>query len=148
MIENIFTEFMNLYYTSTGNRPKELKDIPIKPGIIVRVTDNDYTIHYLTNGNYIRIPWEYIDLFSSLNTYAGDRILHDRMEECTPANKFIKHFVLLTKYLSLGNGDLFLYTLAEICDLGTKDFRDWYNIKFNKNLNPIEFFSPDKNIII
>ena len=55
MIENIFTEFMNLYYTSTGNRPRELKDIPIKPGIIVRITDSDYTIHYLTNGNYIRM---------------------------------------------------------------------------------------------
>lgn len=148
MIEDIFTEFMNLYYTSSGSKSKTLKDIPLKPGIIVRVTENNYTIHYLTNGNYIRIPWEYVDLFSSLNTYAGDRILNDRMEECTAVNKLIRHFIILLKYLSVGNGDLFLYTLAEICEIGTKDFRDWYNIKFNKKLNPIEIFSLDKNIII
>ena len=145
-IENIFTEFMALYYKSNGVRPSLLKDIPIQSGVIARCTDVGCTIYYLTMGNYIRIPWEFMDLFFSLNTYSGNRII-----SLSPENnieKFIQSFVLFTGYLSNSNEDYIVSSLSNIVDLGTKEFREWYKDKFNRTLEPIEFFSINKNFEI
>lgn len=149
-IENIFTEFMSLYYKNSGIKPGSLKDINIGSGVIARLDSIGCTVYYLTTGNYIRIPWEYIDLFSSLNTYSGNRILSLNSE--TDVEKFIQLFVKFINLLNNGSNNesnsSVVSVLMNILDFGTRKFREWYLSKFNKNMEPVEFFSPDKNFEI
>ena len=145
-IENIFIEFMSLYYQNSGIKPSSLKDISIQSGVIARLTKIGCTIYYLTTGNYIRIPWEFIDLFSSLNTYSGNRILS--IEPKNYVEKFIHLFIKFINLLNNQEGYTLVPVLSEIVSIKTNTFREWYKNKFNKNLEPIEFFSPDKNFEI
>ena len=145
-IENIFTEFMALYYQDSGIKPSSLKDIPIQSGVIARYTEIGCTIYYLTTGNYIRIPWKFVDLFSSLDTYSGNRILS--IEPQDDIERFIKLFTKFINILNSYKGDYIIPLLSDILDIGTSNFREWYKNKFNKNLEPVEFFSPDKNLEI
>lgn len=147
-IENIFIEFMALYYQNSGVRPNSLKDISLGSGVIARCSSLGCSIYYLTTGNYIRIPWDIMDLFFSLNTYSGNRILH--IKSSGDIEQFIQEFI---KFVNLLNNDAskteILSILTNIIDLGgTKKFREWYFNKFNKKLESIEFFSPDKNFEI
>jgi hypothetical protein len=146
-IENIFTEFMALYYRNNGVKPSSLKDIALGSGVIARCSDLGCTIYYLTTGNYIRIPWEIMDIFYSLNTYSGNRILS--LEPSGDIERFIWEF---TKFVGLLNNNapdsVVIPVFTDILDLGTKKFREWYFNKFNKKLEAIEFFSPDKNFEI
>ena len=145
MIENIFLEFMALYYNS-GVRPSSLNDIFIDSGVIARCSNIGCTIYYLTTGNYIRIPWEMMDLFFSLNTYSGNRILN--LCHNNDIEKFIKEFVRFINLLNNRNESMIMPVFTNILELGTIKFREWYLNKFNKNLKAIEFFSPDKNFEI
>ncbi len=147
IIENIFTEFMSLYYKNSGVKPSSLKDIQIGSGIIARCSEIGCTIYYLTTGNYIRVPWEFMDLFFSLNMYSGNRIL-----SLVPENDIESLIQLGVKFTgSLNNNaqnSTIISILTNIIDMRTKDFREWFFKKFNKHLEPIEFFSPDKNFEI
>lgn len=146
-IENIFTEFMSLYYQDSGVKSSSLKDITIQSGVIARYSETGCTIYYLTTGNYIRIPWKFMDLFSSLNTYSGDRILRS-LEPQTDLERFIYLFTKFVGSLNNSLGDSIISVLSDIIDLGTGNFREWYKNKFNKTLEPVEFFGPDKNFEI
>ena len=145
-IENIFTEFMSLYYKESGEKPNYLKDIPISSGVIARKTELGCTIYYLTTGSYIRIPWEFMDLFSSFNTYSGDRVIN--LKSDNQIEEFIQQFVRFICYLEYQNSDMIIQTFNNILDLRTSDFREWYKNKFNKKLRAIEFFSPNKTFEI
>lgn len=146
-IENIFTEFMALYYRNNGVKPGSLKDISIGSGVIARCNEIGCTIYYLTTGNYIRIPWEMMDLFYSLNTYSGNRIMS--LEAIGNIEQLIQGF---TKFISLLNNNpresVIMPVFTSILDLGTREFREWCLSKFDKKLDPIEFFSPNKNLEI
>ena len=145
-IKTIFTEFMALYYQNGGVEPSSLKDIPVQSGVIARYTEVGCTIYYLTTGNHIRIPWKLIDLFSSLDTYSGNRILS--IEPQDDIERFIKLFTKFINVLNSYRGDQIVPLLSDILDMGTNNFREWYRKNFNKNLEPVEFFSPDKNLEI
>lgn len=138
---------MALYYRNSGVNPSSIKDIALGSGVIARYSYLGCTIYYLTTGNYIRIPWEIIDIFYSLNTYSGNRVLS--IEPSGDIEKFIWEF---TKFVNLLNNNspnsIIISIFTDIIDLGTKKFREWYFNKFNKKLEAIEFFSPDKNFEI
>lgn len=145
-IENIFIEFMSLYYNSSGSKSATLKDIPIEPGIIARCSDLGCTIYYLTTGTYIRIPWEMMDLFSSLDSYSGHRILS--LEPKNDIEKFIFNSLYLINSINTRKGDIIISALSNVVDIGTLHFREWYTNRFNKKILAIECFSPDKNFEI
>lgn len=145
-IENIFLEFMELYYNKAGTRPISLRDVSIRSGVIARYTETGCTVYYLTTGNYIRIPWDIMDLFLSLNTYSGHRILH-----LVPESNVEKLIYLFVKFVNLFNnygGEELEKVISDISEIGTNSFREWYKNKFNKSLEPVEFFGPDKNFEI
>ena len=145
-IENIFLEFMSLYYNNVGTKPDSLKDISLSSGIIARYTDIGCTIYYLTTGNYIRIPWNIMDLFLSLNTYSGNRIIYERAENAIEL--FIQLGVKFVNSIDNNSSQDTIAIFSEILELGTKNFRKWYIDRFNRDLGMIEFFSPDKNFEI
>ena len=77
----LFNEFLELYYVPDNTRVLKLKDILISPGVILRILDKTYTVYYLTNGMQIVIPWKFVDLFSALNVWGGDRILRSTQKD-------------------------------------------------------------------
>lgn len=146
MIKNIFEEFIKLYYTRTGDKTQIIRDTMIKPGIIARKVEDGIYIYYLLSGFYIRIPWDISDLFQSLNTYSGDRLLFNASSKCEDnIDQFIIENLKLICFLNRNDGDGFLNTLSRICDLGTFDFVEWYEKNYNKVLGNIELFSPKEH---
>lgn len=137
---------MSLYYRNNGVKPSSLKDIPIESGVIARYTNLSCTIYYLTTGNHIRIPWEIMDLFFSLDIYSGNRILSLKPEN--NLERVIWLFVRFVNLLNNSRGEQVISVLSDILELGTGDLRDWYLDRFNKKLDPIEFFGLDKNFEI
>ena len=70
-MKKLFKDFMLLYYSET--KLPSPRDIGLDFGIIARFEDISCNIYYLSTGFYINIPWAWVDLFSSLDTYDGAR---------------------------------------------------------------------------
>ena len=79
----VFQEFMELYYNKPGIRPSSFKDIGLCDYTIARLTKDGCTIYNLTNGTNIKIDWKWLDLFSSLNTFSGHKIIMQNTEDST-----------------------------------------------------------------
>lgn len=139
----LFNEFLELYYIPDNTQVLKLKDILINPGVILRILDKTYTVYYLTNGMQIVIPWKFVDLFSALNTWGGDRILRSTMKD--NIDRLIFHFLNLIRGVETKNEDLFMTSLTSILDINTKDFITVYD---KLNLERIEIKTPNRTIEI
>lgn len=146
MIKKLVQEFMAIGY-SREKRMSGLEDIIISEYTIGRLTESGLLVIWLVSGNKLKIPWEYIDIFSSLNTVSGEQILYRGLSE-DPAEKIIYWFVLLINQLNWGKGKKFLDTLSNICELGTKDLREWFEKEFGEKLRPLEMVTIDSTLII
>lgn len=148
-IEQVFYEFMNLAYNKRAEMRIEQGDILLKGGIIARCSDSGIKVHYLTNGNSIHIPKEWLNIFDQFNTHSGERVLYiNSLENLNDVSYIIYKFLRLIIYFETKNGEKFLNTLGDICTTKTKGFRDWFEEKFETTLRPIEFSSLDKTVSI
>lgn len=141
--KDLFNEFLELYYVQDNKEVLKLKDILISPSIVLRILDKTYTIYYLTNGIHITIPWKFVDLFSALNTWGGDRILMSTKKD--DIDRLIFHFLNLIIGVETKNEDLFMTSLTSILDINTKDFTTVYE---KLGLERIEIKTPNRTIEI
>ena len=138
----VFQEFMELYYNKPGIRPSSFKDIGLCDYTIARLTKDGCTIYNLTNGTNIKIDWKWLDLFSSLNTFSGHKIIMQNIEDLD--NKIDKTIVLFLKFqaaLDNRKGTDVLDNLAKLSRVKTVDFREWYLEEYGEILDPIEYTS-------
>lgn len=147
MIKKLVTEFMVLGYNNRKKRMEGLEDVLISEYILGRLTESGMQIIWLASGNKLKIPWEYIDIFSSLNTLSGEQIMYRGLPEDS-VDKQIYWFVLLINQFNWGKGKNFLDTLSNICEQGTSDFRKWFEEEFNQKLRPLEMVTADKTMLI
>lgn len=144
----ILKEFMTLDY-SPGNRTEKLDDVVLGNYIIARITYDGIHILWLSCGNKLWIPWKVIDLFTSLNTKWGEKILWEGYDEEAPyLDRLIYLFVLLINQFNWGRGKDFLETLGTICEIGTTKLREWIQTEFKEKLLPLELTTVEKTIQI
>lgn len=149
-MKDLFIEFLSLTWGGHGNRTTTLEDTILDDYVISRVTDLGMAIIWLTNGNKLKIPWEWIDLFSSLNTVYGERILWTNRNTTTldKIDTFIYKFTLLINQFNWGRGKEFLGTLGDLCNLKTNEFIEWYYTESGEKLKPLELITVDEIIRI
>ena len=72
----IVKDFITLTEYKPGNfvRFNGIKDYKVSEYIILRRQFGNYYVLFLFNGSMITIPWEWIDLFSSMNVSNGNEI--------------------------------------------------------------------------
>lgn len=141
----LFNDFIELSYTE-GIRREDILDVNLNNFNILRRTWFGYTINYLTKGTSLLIPWKWIDIFSGLYVYSGDRILFNGKELC---GDYYEDFILLSIRLQEFSietarnidGNLYLEVLSELCSLGTKKFRNLLKDKYNIDVDPFEYYS-------
>lgn len=147
--KDILREFMALAYSS-GKPMEGLEDVVIGNYIIARITGHGLRVLWLLNGNKLKISWKMVDLFTSLNTINGEKVMwegkHDTNED--KVGKIIYLLVLLINQFNWGKGKDFLETLACICETGTEEFREWFEKEFGEKLQPIELITAKENILI
>jgi len=141
--KELFNEFLELYYVQDNTEIIKLKDILISQNIILRILNKTYIIYYLTNGIHIIIPWKFVDLFSALNTWGGDRIIESIKED--NIDKLIFHFLNLIRGVETKDEDLFMNSLTNILSINTKEFTTIYE---KLKLDSIEIRTPNKIIEI
>lgn len=141
--KELFNEFLELYYVQDNTQILKLKDILISPGIVLRILDKTYTVYYLTTGMQIIIPWKFVDLFSALNVWGGDRIIRSNKKD--NIDRLIFHFLNLIIGVETKNEDLFMTSLTSILDINTKDFITIYD---KLSLDRIEIKTPNRIIEI
>lgn len=137
--KELFNEFLELYYVPDDKPIFKLKDILVGPGLILRILNKTYILYYLTSGTQIIIPWKYIDLFSALNTWGGDRILRSKQDD--NVDRLIFHFLNLIIAAETKNGDLLLESIVNISEIGTEKLIEAYE---KLNLEQIEVRTPNK----
>lgn len=149
-ISNVFSEFMELSYTPGCGVPwKGISDMKIKEGIIARKTENGVKVLYLTNGNSLFVPKEWIDLFSQLNAHSGEKILYvNSLPENDKIGTLIYLFLRLVMFIDAEKGEKILSILSDICELGTQEFRNKLEEEYEVSLRPLEFRSLDTNLKI
>lgn len=155
VFKEIFNEFYKLSYSASLENNKSLppfSDHIVTDYVILRIMSTGYTIYYLYNGSFIFIPEKWIDIFSSLDTHSGDRVVDSYLNcrEIIENDSLIRFGVLMINLvhyingrLSKIDGDKLLETLGELSVIGTKKFRDWCSSEFGLNLDPIEYRSLD-----
>lgn len=145
----IMKEFMKVGYSGPGNRVDKLEDIVLGNYIIARITYSGIQVIWLGNGNRLSIPWEIIDLFSSLNTIYGEKILWEGYkEEADDIEKLIYLFVFLINQFNWSRGKSFLDALGMISEIGTHNLREWIEKEFNEKLPPLELVTLERTIQI
>lgn len=140
-VKSLFSEYHTLSYYP-GQKPKQTKDIGVKPYMILRTSPAGWNVLNLWNGTSILIPWKMVDLFCGLNVWGGARLLGEEPED--KIEKTILHFLILIQAVERREMDKFLMILGEILGTGTKNFRDWYIEETGEKLSPIEINSLDK----
>ena len=150
-IKDLFNEFMILSYLEHENKiPNQFKDINLGNYIILRQNES-WQILYLTSGNSVIFPREFINIFNSLNTYCGNKILYKEPDEQDKISCLIYNVILLINSINSMNKSKFqdvLNTVATICTIGTKELRKFFKDNYNKTLDPIRFDSINQSIII
>ena len=148
-MKELFLEFLALSWAGHGDRMRGLEDIILGEYIIARITSSGITVIWLVNGNRLKIPWEWVDLFSSLNTIYGERIMWKREgSDDDKIDRIIYKFTLLINQFNWGKGEDFLNTLADICSLGTSEFIEWHNTESGEKLKPLELMTAEETIKI
>jgi hypothetical protein len=141
MIGSLFLEYHTLSYYP-GQKPKQTKDIGVKPYMILRTSPAGWNILNLWNGTSILIPWRMIDLFLGLNVWGGARILGEEAEN--RVEKFILQSLILVQSSERRDMKNFLIALGEVLRLGTKDFREWLLKETGERIGPLEINSLDR----
>ena len=137
-IKSLFTEFTTLsYYPS--QKPKQTRDIGIKPYMILRTSPAGWNVLNFYNGTSIYLPWSLLDIFISLNIWGGHRIL--RIEPEDTVEKTITQFLILVGTVERRDMGKFLLTLGDILKTKTTKFREWY--EGERLLYPVEINSLD-----
>ena len=133
-MKSLFEEFLSLSWHGYGVRSKgdTVDDIILGDYIIARVSSSGILIIWLVNGNKVKIPWEWLDIFTSFNAIHGERVLWLNKSEVN----------------DWGKGKEFLETLADICSIGTSEFREWFNTESGEKLRPIELSMVDNTITL
>ena len=141
MIGSLFLEYHTLSYYP-GQKPKQTKDIGVKPYMILRTSPAGWNILNLWNGTSILIPWRMIDLFLGLNVWGGARILGEDAEN--KVEEFILQSLVLVQSSERRDMKNFLIALGEVLRLGTKDFREWLLKETGERIGPLEINSLDR----
>ena len=151
-MEELLKQFLILDYTPG----KLLKyscpvDIPVQEDLIIVRVGKSVSIIFLYNGAKLVIDWPWIDLFSSLNTWGGDRIL-DNCVEGDKLSDFISSMLKINNMLTVSviSHDI-VDTVLLLSKIGTKKFIEVckkYNEDLAEKLKPFEFFSTSKNVEI
>jgi len=141
MIGSLFLEYHTLSYYP-GQKPKQTKDIGVKPYMILRTSSAGWNILNLWNGTSILIPWRMIDLFLGLNVWGGARILGEEAEN--KVEEFILQSLVLVQSSERRDMKNFLIALGEVLRLGTKDFREWLLKETGERIGPLEINSLDR----
>ena len=139
-VKELFSEYHTLSYYP-GQKPKQTRDISIKPYMILRTSPAGWNILNLWNGTSILIPWKLIDIFLGLNIWGGARMLREDAED--KAEEFIQKLLILVQTAERRDMENFFVILGEILKLGTKEFRDWLLKETGEKLSPIEINSLD-----
>ena len=150
-MKDIFEEFLSLSWNGYGVRPKTdiIEDVVIGDYIIARVGGFGILIVWLVNGNKVKIPWEWLDIFTSFNTIHGERVLWLKESEVRDKiDQIIYKFTLLVNQFNWGKGREFLETLADICSTKTSEFREWFSTETGEKLKPLELRMVDNTILI
>lgn len=152
-VKNIFKEFYELSYKdSPVTTTVLLKDSCISSidNIILRRQSSGNLICSLLNGTSIFIPIVWVNMFSSLNVYCGDRIFWGETKTLDTGDKVDKLCFLMTYLLylldSLGTRDFekdILDTIERIGAVGTEDFRHWLKDKYDLDFPCLEYRSLD-----
>ena len=147
--KKIMKEFMTLEYSGQGVRTDRLEDVLIGNYIILRISYLGLQVIWLGNGNKLLIPWEVVDLFTSLNTKFGEKILWEGDdEEADKVERLIYLFVFLINQFNWSRGRSFLEVLGIICELGTQELREWIEQEFKEKLPPLELMTVEKTTLI
>ena len=141
MIGSLFLEYHTLSYYP-GQKPKQTKDMGVKPYMILRTSPAGWNILNLWNGTSILIPWRMIDLFLGLNVWGGARILGEEAEN--RVEEFILQSLVLVQSSERRDMKNFLIALGEVLRLGTKDFREWLLKETGERIGPLEINSLDR----
>ena len=144
-------EFLQLAYSPPSIPGKSgLRDIYLADYTFARLVNGRLEIQFMTNGMNITIDKGWLDLFHSLNTWGGHRILNYPISQETDSRDdrlIFEMMKLLNVYLyQSGRGDEFLRSLAEVCHLGTQSFRGWLKENYGISLEPIIYNSLEKYI--
>jgi hypothetical protein len=140
-VKALFSEYHTLSYYP-GQKPKQTKDIGVKPYMILRTSPAGWNVLNLWNGTSILIPWRMIDLFLGLNVWGGARMLREEAED--RAERFILQFLVLVQSAERRDMKNFLMALGEILKLGTKEFREWILKETGEKFGPLEINSLDR----
>lgn len=110
-------------------------------------SDQGASIHWLLEGSSVIIPTIWIDIFSSLNTHSGDKILRHKF--MTSEEKYsgigglgyqmLSFIICIDRSLSSVEGSLLLEIIQTIYLIGTKEFREWVRKDFKLDLPSIEY---------
>lgn len=149
VFRSIFTEFMELNYLPITKINRIGKDIKVSDFIICRKTNTLISFYYLLNGTSIEIPEPWGDMFTSFNTYLGDRagFLKIDMDKVNDVDKVIflltKIFIYLDRDLNNIPEQEFLGLLGELLSMEKEidSFRKWISETFKVGLGYIEFNS-------
>jgi hypothetical protein len=150
MIQDLLKEFFVLEYKkNSGKGLGLLRDIPVSDNlIIVRTREDTAEIIFLYNGAKLSIDWRWIDLFNSLNTWGGDRILTE--EENNNIWNFTNYMMKFCSMLGVSViGQEITDLVTELCRIGTKPFIDEVrknNPELSNTLKPFTFSSINKTI--
>lgn len=149
MQKDLFSEFLTLGWKKEKTKQIFIpnKDIVLGDYIIARLDNFGCKIHYLTNGNMLTIPKDWLDIFSVLNTYSGAQVIYLK-EGNDSIDNIIYYMLLIITYLDLGRGEDLLKVLGKISEVRTTDFREWMMRVHNIELSPLQFVSIDKIIDI
>lgn len=128
-MDDIIQEYIELVY-----HPQEpdsrLKDYMLTSTVLLRMDDGYWKIIYLENGNSLWIGWDWIDFFTGLYCYAGDRLINE--ENFVGLMMKLQSIIIKAEF---NKGVEFLDILGDLCKEGTKGFIDKYP---KLGLKPIE----------
>lgn len=152
-IFELLDEFLSLgwYWDRKRELEKNLKDLQLYPGVWLRKYKGNWTIEYLPVGSRMEIPSPWPAIWSEFCVWGGSRVM-DWSEEVDieeiKDNKllyFCYTFFKLVTYIEqeLCNaspefGNMWEEEMEKLCEIGTKDFREWIEQEHNLKLQPWE----------
>lgn len=147
--QELFSDFIILSaYRNTDKVRQNLVDTDLGSGLIARLYEGSITVIGLTNGTRIQIPQNMVNVFTKFcEKYASSVLAINKIKKGDKISKFI---ILMVRFLTSLNNKLpgIETTLGEICENGSKEFRDWCKSEFELEIRPISFSSIDNNLYL
>ena len=134
----ILEEYIGLGYTKS--KRMGLVDKALNSTTILRKQADGDTVYYLTSGDSLFIPYQWIDLFEGLYLYNGDKILFKPYYGKDYMEDFIYTWMKYEKEESLE-------ILTDLCIIGTGKFREWMKERYKIRFNPFELTTNYNNIL-